>query len=374
MKRILIFSTAYEPFVGGAEIAVREVTNRIPDVEFHMITLDLDGAQKPFEKIGNVSVHRIGKRGRFSKLLFPFRATSLAEDLHTEKKFDATWSIMASYSGFAALFFKKGHPEVPFFLTLQEGDPIGYIKRKVWFVYPWFKQIFRLADRIQVISNYLADFARSMGAKATIRVIPNGVDIPLFTREYPGEKVEDMKKALGKRVGDTFLVTTSRLVYKNGLSTAIRSLRLLPESVRFIVLGTGPLKEKLRAKAEKVGVSSRVQFLGHVAYADIPLYLKASDIFVRPAISEGMGNSFVEAMAAGLPVIATPVGGIPDFLRDGETGLFCGVHNPESVADDIRTLMEDVPLRNKLIENGRKLARERHDWDNIARDMRAWMG
>lgn len=373
MKRILIFSTAYEPFIGGAEIAVREITKRIPDITFDMITLNLDGIQLDEEKIGNINVYRIGGRGRLSKLFYPFTASHLAQKLHKENKYDAVWSIMASYSGFAALFFKKKNPDVPFLLTLQEGDPIDYIKRQVRFVYPWFRQIFKYADKIQVISNYLADFGRSMGAKAEIKVIPNGVDIEIFTKDISEEEIGRVKNALGKKSDDVFLITTSRLVYKNGLSTAIRSLRYLPENFKFIILGTGAHKEKLRAKALKVGVSDRVQFLGHISYENIPAYLKASDVFIRPAISEGMGNSFIEAMAAGIPVIATPVGGIPDFLVDRETGLFCGVHNPKSVADDALEIINNRQLREKIVENGKRLAREKYDWNNIASQMKEWL-
>ena len=79
MKRILIFSVAYYPtFIGGAEIAVKEITDRTHDLEFDMITLNLDGKQKLQERIGNVMIYRIGGPGRFSKLLFPFTAAQKA--------------------------------------------------------------------------------------------------------------------------------------------------------------------------------------------------------------------------------------------------------------------------------------------------------
>jgi len=67
-----------------------------------------------------------------------------------------------------------------------------------------------------------------------------------------------------------------------------------------------------------------------------------------------------------LPVVATPVGGIPDFLKNGETGLFCRVGDPEDIADKINTVLSDEQLRNKLVFNGRKLVEERYDWNQIA--------
>ena len=84
-----------------------------------------------------------------------------------------------------------------------------------------------------------------------------------------------------------------------------------------------------------------------------------------------MGNSFIEAMAAGLPIIATPVGGIPDFLKDGETGLFCKVKDPKSIAEQVERLMNDDILRQKLKENGQKLVREKYDWNLIAKEMKS---
>jgi glycosyltransferase involved in cell wall biosynthesis len=118
------------------------------------------------------------------------------------------------------------------------------------------------------------------------------------------------------------------------------------------------------------GVEERVLFLGHVPHAEMPKYLKISDIFIRPSLSEGMGNSFIEAMCAGLPVIATSVGGIPDFLKDRETGLFCEVGNPESIAERIKELIGDPMLKEKLVLNSQKMVREKYDWSLVAGDMR----
>ena len=94
-----------------------------------------------------------------------------------------------------------------------------------------------------------------------------------------------------------------------------------------------------------------------------------ADVFVRPSLSEGLGNVFLEAMAAGLPIIGTPVGGILDFLKDGETGLFCRIKNPKSIAEKIKEILSDDRLREKLIQNGQKLAEEKYSWDIIARQM-----
>ncbi len=371
MKRILIFSTAYHPFVGGAEVAVKEITDRIPnhDCVFDMITLNLDGKQKAHEKIGNINVYRIGGKGKVHKLLYPFTASRFAQKLHDQKPYDGIWSIMASYSGFAALFFKKKNKSVHFILTLQEGDPFEYIHKQVFLVKSWFKQIFTHADKIQTISTYLAHWAKSMGATAPIIVIPNGVDLSLFTKTFTEIELNQVKNELNKGRQDIFLITTSRLVIKNGVADIIKSLAHLPTHVKLVVIGDGNLRTELEALAHAGQVQERVQFLGSKNYSDIPKYLKASDIFIRPSLSEGMGNSFIEAMTAGIPVIATPVGGIPDFLKDGETGLFCQVENPESIAEQVNKLLENKNLRDTIILNAKKQTIEKYDWKLIAQHM-----
>ena len=99
MKRILIFSVAYHPFVGGAEIAVKEITDRIPDIEFDMITLNLSGTEPREEKKGNVMIYRIGGPGRFHKLLFPFTAFFAARRLERANPYSATLAIGAATVG-----------------------------------------------------------------------------------------------------------------------------------------------------------------------------------------------------------------------------------------------------------------------------------
>lgn len=356
-KRILIFSTAYFPLVGGAEVAVKEITDRITDVDFDMVTLRFNKNHPSEEKFGNITIYRINS----SKTLFPIKAVMFASKLHRENKYDAVWAIMAAYAGFAALFFKMRFPKVKYILTLQEGDPIDYIKRRALFVYPIFKKIFLKADVVQVISNYLGDFARSMGYKGRVEVIPNGVDVKKFSI---------LNSQFSKNPNTTTLITTSRLVEKNGVGDIIDALEYLPENVSLKILGIGPLENDLKLKIKNCKLEGRVEMLGFVDQEKIPEYLHNADIFIRPSLSEGMGNSFIEAMAAGLPVIATPVGGIVDFLHEGETGLFCEVKNPKSIAEQVKKLIDNPELKNELVETAGRMVKEKYDWDLVARNMR----
>lgn len=391
-KKVLIFSLTYHPFIGGAEVAVREITDRIPhgEIEFHMITVAFDQRLPRVEQVGNILVYRIGFAKddpkpeemvsfplKLNKFFYPLLALWKGLLLHRKHKYDATWSIMANYAGFAGLFFKFLHSRVPFLLTLQEGDPLEDIKKKVKRVRFLFDRIFRRADFIQPISYYLAKFARDMGYKGELAVVPNGVDGKHFSHGAPKQMLHYLEENLGKQKHDVFVVTTSRLVPKNGVKDIITALTFLPEQYKLVIVGTGPDRGMLEKLVAEKKLQGRVKFAGQVNHKEIPHYLQISDIFVRPSLSEGFGNSFIEAMAAGIPVIATPVGGIPDFLYDPKinperfaTGIFCKVSDPEDLAGKISMLMEKNELRKELVHNAKKMALEKYDWSLIAAEMK----
>lgn len=390
MKRILIISQAYHPFVGGAEVAVKELTDRITNLEFHMVTNRFDSTLPRVEQVGRVLVHRIGfglphpsaedlKRFplNLNKPLFQFFAAWKALQLHRTYRYDCVWATMAHAAGVPAGLFKRRRPEVKLLLNLQEGDPIPYIEKKMLPIWPLFADVFRRADLVQALSTYLADWARVRGFQGPIKIVPNGVDYQRFAEPVPAARVESIRSACHLQSQDTVLVTTSRLVLKNGLDTVIRALPLLPSQVKFLVLGTGPEQTNLKTLAQQLNVSGRVVWAGHVPHVDIPAYLQASDIFIRPSRSEGFGASFVEAMAAGLPVIATQEGGLKDFLFDptrnpecAPTGLAVNSDNPEDITQAVKTYRDNVGLRTQIIDNARRMAHEKYDWGLLSRQMR----
>jgi glycosyltransferase involved in cell wall biosynthesis len=380
MKRVLIFSLAYYPQASGAEVAVREITDRISsdDIEFVMVAHRFDSSSRE-ERVGNITVHRIGHgTSRFSKLLFQFSAALAAWRLHRHYRFDVTWAIMAHSAGVPAALFKLAYPRVPMLLTLQEGDPPSSIERTMRPVWPLFSRAFTHADTVQAISNFLADWARRRGARGSIEVVPNGVDVGRFTRAHAAAEVAIARQAQGARHGDTLLVTTSRLAAKNASDDVIRALALLPDSIQFAIYGAGPDEAMLRALAQKLGVAARVHFMGQIEHERLPLALASCDIFVRPSRSEGMGNSFIEAMAAGLPVIATQEGGIADFLFDAKrnpdkapTGWAVDKDSPEQIAEMVKHILAHPEEHARTVANAKKLVVEKYDWDLIAGQMRA---
>lgn len=367
--RILIFSLAYLPHVGGAEVALKEITDRISDIEFHMLTLNFGGEARE-EKIGNIFVHRIGNSSSYiSKILFALRAAFAARRLHTSTPFDAFWGMM-SYMLFPVVLLRLKGIRVPYLLTLQEGDPFEHTFNR-WFILPFRPLLsigFRNAFAVQAISTYLAKWATAMGFKKEVVVIPNGVDLERFT-EAPHPPVVT--------AGVVNLITASRLVYKNALDEVIRALVLLPENVQFVVYGSGPDERELRALVEDLKVSSRVLFKGYISHADLALAFATAHIFIRPSRSEGMGNSFIEAMAAGLPVIGTQEGGITDFLFDAKrnphketTGWVVDTDSPQQIATAVKDILTNPDKVMRVRGNALALVRKKYDWNLIARNMK----
>ncbi|MEK7509168.1 MAG: glycosyltransferase family 4 protein [Patescibacteria group bacterium] len=390
-KRVLIFSLAYFPkHVGGAEVSIKEITDRIPDIEFHMVTNRFDSTLPKVERIGNVLVHRIGITTQnpsmidlkkwplhLNKYLFQVLAVWYALSLHRRYRYDATWAMTAHSCGIPAALFKTLHPDVKYILNLQEGDPPEYVERMMWPVWPLFTRAFIKADIIQTLSTFLAKWARRRGFKGPIEVVPNAVTSKHFSQEYPPAVINEIKDELGKKMGDVFLITTSRLVHKNAVDDVIRALPSLPENVHFIVFGIGPDEPMLKKLAADLKVSERVQFRGHIGHHDMPKYLKACDIFIRPSRSEGFGASFAEAMAAGLPVVATQEGGLSDFLFDEKrnpdqpiTGWAVGKDSPREIAAAIKDIMTRPEKVRAVVATAKEMVIEKYDWDIVTKDMR----
>lgn len=383
-KRILICSLAYYPdFIGGAEVAIKEITDRLPEFEYDMITLRLSASLPKVEKVGNITVHRVGWVSKnqinpthvpfwlnLNKYALPFLIFFKGFSLLRRNHFDVLWSMMATYNSFGAVLLKLLFPKLKFLLTLQEGDPIPYIKRRARFVWPWFTLIFKKSDCIQVISKYLGDFAKEMTQTSPVIVVPNGVDLEKFTSEVADSAKLTIAKKIHKKEGDIILVTTSRLVIKNAVEDCIDALSFLPSSVKFVIAGRGYLEESLKRKVKLLNLEARVVWLGHISHDEMVALFNVSDIFIRTPISEGFGNSYVEAMAAGLPCVATKVGGIVDFISDKETGVFAEVGNPQSIVDSVKLLIEDKELYKKIQSNALKMVREKYSWELISKEMK----
>src|SRR3989344_3374176 len=366
-SRILVFTTAYRPMIGGSEIALEEIIRRLPDIFFDIITPRHKSEFKAFESGRNFNIHRVGPGFESAKIIFPILGFLKARHLMISNRYDAIHAYQASYGGGTAWLVKLFYPRLPFMLTMQEGKKLD----EQAFILNWLRElIIKRADVVTVISNYLKEYVRNISNNKKVFLIPNGVDLKNF--QFPISNFQSNFNLQTSEPENTkTIITVSRLVPKNGTEDLIEALNLLNSkykifNLKLIIIGDGPLLASLRFKVKSLKLEDSVKFIGKIPNEMIPQYLAQADVFVRPSLSEGLGTAFLEAMAAGLPVIATPVGGISDFLKDGETGLFCRVGDPEDIAAKISKVLSDGVLKSRLILNGRKLVEEKYTWDKIS--------
>ena len=346
-------------------MAIKNVTDRLPEFDFDLITSRFSSDVPLYEKIGNVNVYRVGNfLSRFSFLLpknfLPIAVFFKARRLIAQHgPYDLIHAYQASQAAGGGWLLKWAYPRIPFLVTVQEGKILTSQSMLTRFFRNF---IFKKADHATVISNYLAKYVASQNKNLPVTIIPNGVDLnkfPVSSFQFP--------------VKDKTVITVSRLVEKNGVKDLIEAIAVVAKKipdVRLMVIGDGDLKTDLIKRSESLGMENNVSFLGEIDNNLLPHYLAKAMVFVRPSLSEGLGISFLEAMAAGVPIIGTPVGGIIDFLEDGETGLFCKVKDTQDIGEKIIRILSDKELHDKLANQGRELVRREYDWDIIVQKFR----
>ncbi len=370
MKKIIIFSTTYAPYIGGSEIAIKEITNRIDDKEFEMLTPRFDRRLPKVEKIGNILVRRFGFGNRFDKYLFVVFGGLYASLLHRKKAYDGAWCMEANYAGGACYWFYR-FSKVHYLLSLQQGDPLEQIEHRVRFVRGFFVDLFAKASYLQAISTYLLDWGvRSGFWREDKKIVPNGVDINRFTVHFSHEEIEETRRSFSFPSNSFLLVTVSRLVKKNGISDVVKAMRHLPKNVCFVICGTGELEGDIKKFIKDYDLTGRVVFLGNVSHDELPRILKSCDAFIRPALTEGLGNAFLEAMASQIVTIGTLVGGITDFLDDEVNGFVVEPNDPESIVEIVKKIMVlDKEDRVLITTTARNTVEQDYNWKNIALDM-----
>ncbi|MDO8500077.1 MAG: glycosyltransferase family 4 protein [bacterium] len=370
---IFVFTTAYDPFIGGAEVAIKEVAKRLKNEFRFFIFTSRFRANLPRQEVQDgIFIRRIGIGFLGDRFLLPFIGP-LVVWLYLRKERPALfWAVMATYASgipYILNIFRFGKL-IPVVLTLQEGDSIEHIqKARFGLIGVSWRAALRRTHYLTAISTYLLKLGKEFGYRGEAKVIPNGVDVSAFVREFLPDDLKIFREGLGIALEEKVVITTSRLVKKNAVDIAIRALAILigkGRRIKFLILGSGDEERSLRRLAGDLDVLPHVLFLGSVPHAEIPKYLKISDVFVRASRSEGLGNSFIEAMAAGLPIIGTMVGGIVDFLEDGKTGLAVKVNDPDDLAAKIDKLISDPVLRSRLSEEGARVAGS-FNWEIIAK-------
>lgn len=360
--RVLVFTTSYYPFVGGAEIAIQEIALRLKKrFDFFIVTTRFRRDLPKREVRPEGTIIRVGLGTSFDKYLLPLFMFTRPGLISFTRPGLVILGVDIGHGSLAAAIYKLFYPEVPFILNMQYGEGEKRLSSgRLGIIGLALRFMLKRADFVTAISSYLLDLSRSYGYRGAGEVVHNGVDIQKFQPRRPrvGAPTEASENS-------KIIITTSRLVPKNGIDTLIKAVAEVKKNIPGIqcwIIGDGPERDKLN----ELAAGPDIKFFGSVPYAEIPKYLHEADIFVRPSRSEGMGNSFVEALAAGIPIIGTPVGGITDIIEDGKTGLFARVDDPNDLADKIIQLFEDRELRERIVKNGQQIIEERFSWDGIA--------
>lgn len=202
--------------------------------------------------------------------------------------------------------------------------------------------------------------------------IYNGVDTNFFS---PAEDSSETKRTLGVS-GKYVLLYVGRLVQVKGLQELIKCLPAIREQVRnvsLVVCGEGEMEAELRSRAISLGVADCIDFRGLVTQQSLPLYYNASDVVVVPSIREMMGIVLLEGMSMKKPIVASRVGGIPEIVKDMETGLLVPPLDTKALTDAVLRLQKDPELAAKMGENGRRIVETRFTWERITGEtMRAY--
>jgi phosphatidylinositol alpha-1,6-mannosyltransferase len=210
-------------------------------------------------------------------------------------------------------------------------------------------------------------------SKIDVRVVPLGTDPRHFR---PGIDPRAVSSRYGLESG-RWLLTVARLAAHKGIDTVLRVLAVLRDEypdLRYAVVGSGTRLAYLQALARSLGVADRVRFLTDVPDKDLPPLYNSAEVYLgvsRPVglMIEGFGISLSEASACGVPVIGSSSGGIPDAVRDGETGLLVDAESPQAVARAVRLLLRDRDLARRLGAAGRKAVESFYNWDRVAADV-----
>ncbi len=223
-----------------------------------------------------------------------------------------------------------------------------------------------LVDRVIAVSANVRDFYTThVGLPAEKLVtIYNGVELP----PEPLPSRREARTELGLPLDGPVIGAVSRLDPVKGVDVLLRAFASI-EGAHLAIIGDGPERTALEALAEHLGVADRIHWAGH--RCNVLRLLPALDLFVQPSLHEGLPNAVLEAMAAGLPVVATAVGGTPEVVVGGITGLLVPPNDTNALAEAIATLLRDPDLRRRMGRAGQERVRCRFSLKQMVQQMQA---
>ena len=389
-KRILVTATTFPRWEGDTEPAFVYFLSRLLAKKGHKI-INLvphhPGAKK-YEERDGMKIYRLRyffekhqklcydggilenlKRSNLARIQVPF--LFISEFLYIIKiikkeKIDFIHAHWILPNGFIAAIVKKLYG-VPFLSTAHAGD-----------IFPLKKNILKNFARFTIKNSYYttvnSNFTKNcileLFNTKDIELIPMGVNLKDFS---PKKKDTKLRKKYG--VKGNFILFVGRLAKKKGVEYLIRAmpiiLKKLSES-KLIIIGDGPEMKKLTGLTKSLNLEDSVVFIGKMRNKDLPKFYATADIFIGPSViteegdTEGLGITFLEAMASGTCVIGSNVGGIPDIIKQNKTGILVEQKNPNQLAEAAVNLLKNKKLQKKLIKNAIKHIKNTYSWDIVS--------
>ncbi len=368
MRRTLIVTNDFPPRRGGIQSFVHEVAIRQPAGSVVVYASDHEGsvefdAAQPFPVVR----HPTG-------LLTPTPAARRrVVATAREHGCTAAWFGAAAPLALLAPALRRAGAEQ--IVATTHGHEVG------WAMLPGARQALRRIGTQCDVVTYLGEYFRrrlapALGRHATMRQLTPGVDVETFHPGLDGSTVRGRYGLAGRPV----VVCVSRLVPRKGQDTLIRAMpairRQVPDAALLLV-GKGRFHDELERLAREAGVAEHVVLTGAVPADELAVHYAAGDVFAMPCRTrrlgmdvEGLGVVFLEASAAGLPVVVGDSGGAPDAVRDGETGYLVDGRDVAAVAKHVAELLADIQLREKFGQAGRRWVEQDWRWDIVAARLR----
>jgi len=225
------------------------------------------------------------------------------------------------------------------------------------------REVHNLAHVNLCTSPQMVELARGLGIRR-VRLWPKAVDAELF---HPARRSEAMRARLGASGGEPLVVYAGRVSFEKRVDVLAEAVKALQGEARFAVVGEGPARAWLEERLAGTGAV----FTGFLSGDELGAAYASADVFAFPSDSETLGFAALEAMAAGVPVVAARAGGIPHVVDDGRTGLLVEPGSGSALADGLRCLLRDQALRERMAAEGRREA-ERWSWTAATRALVAF--
>ena len=303
-------------------------------------------------------VHEAGLGGAFSYLR---SALPLVRARLRDEHYDIVHVFFSLPTGAMLPLLALG--DTPLVVSLRGSDVPGYdphhriLERTHRLLRPLTRWIWRRADRVVAVCESLGRLALRTEPDLRYSVIPNGVDLARFRPSARGRSRSARKVRC---------LAVARLVERKGLGDLIEAIASMERGrVELVILGSGPDERRLKDLAARLGVGEDVVFAGSVGRSEIPARYRDADIFTLASWEEAFGNVFAEALASGLPIVGSTVGGIPELVEHGVNGFLVPPREPRALAAAIRLLVENPELRAEIGRRNRARAEANLSWARV---------